>query len=454
MDKFNIEIENSILGASMEDKETFLKILDKGITEEDFYNTSNQALFRSILEAYKSKGSTDPYLVTTIAINNKVMPTYVTGIMESNIRMGDIGALVNELLELRANRELLKISQEIQAGRLTDEDKIKKRFNFISSIKSKIGNINTITTLDKVGIVDIYKAEKIPTGFKDIDNKILGFVLGSLNIITGYNGNGKSTLINQMCIAESLARGYKVFAYSPELTNSNFKAWLYPTIADSDHFINKQDFSGNQYKTLSDVGIKYIDEWIKDKLYIYTDDSITHEEKQLLIDMKNLAENKGVKVFIIDNLMKIELENSYKNELIAQRHFVNRLKEFARKYRAIVHLVAHPRKPQDSNKKITKFDIAGSGDITNLADYVMAIARVTEDEREEDPTLKDSVIKVMKDRVKGTSEFKLSLNFNKDRRRFYSSNYELNKSYGYEKDNEVVEVQMDVNPFIKTNVPF
>lgn len=64
------------------------------------------------------------------------------------------------------------------------------------------------------------------TGFKDIDTKILGFMPGSLVVLTGYNVNGKSKLINQMCIAQSLVQGYKVFAYSPELTNTCFKRWL------------------------------------------------------------------------------------------------------------------------------------------------------------------------------------------------------------------------------------
>lgn len=173
--KFNIDIENSVLGASMENKDIFLKMLDKGITKEDFYNTNNQKLFDSILRTYQSKSSTDVSLVCEIAAENKLMPSYITGVFQSSIVIGDIDALINELLELRANRELLNIAQDIQTGKLKDEEDIKKRFDFISSIKSKIGNVNTITTLDKVEIVDIYKAEKIPTGFEKIDKKILGF---------------------------------------------------------------------------------------------------------------------------------------------------------------------------------------------------------------------------------------------------------------------------------------
>ena len=156
---------------------------------------------------------------------------------------------------------------------------------------------------------------------------------------------------------------------------------------------------------------------------------------------------QGVEVFIIDNLMKIDLEESYKNELVAQKIFVNKLKEFARKYNAVIHLVAHPRKPQDGKRKITKFDIAGSGDITNLADYVLSITRVTEEDRKENSELKDCIIKVMKDRPKGTSEFYINLSFDMDRRRFYSSNGELTRNYGYAPNNRVIQVELNKDVF-------
>ncbi len=107
--------------------------------------------------------------------------------------------------------------------------------------------------------------------------------------------------------------------------------------------------------------------------------------------------NQGVKVFIIDNLMKIDLKDSYKNEYMAQKIFVNKLKNFARKYGAIVHLVAHPRKPQQGNSKVTKFDVAGTGDITNLADYAIAIKKNSEKEKKNDSTLKDAYVEVLKE---------------------------------------------------------
>ena len=440
--KNNYEVEVNVLGNCMFNTDTFRKVLDKGIESKDFYSTNNENLFNALMECYEEKGSTDILTFNEYLDKNNVTKTYVMNVLTEKITFTDITPYMNELLSLRVARERLNLAKDIQKGILKSDEDIKNRLDTIEFIKSKIGNDNSIVTLDRVEIVDVYTLEKIPTGFKAIDSKLLGFAVGSLNIITGYNGNGKSTLINQMCIAESLSRGYKVFAYSPELTNSNLKSWLYPTIANDDHFIDKS-YYGEKYRTLGEIGVNYIDKWIKDKLFIYSDDSITSSEKQLLFDMNRLA-RAGVRVFIIDNLMKIDLADSYKNEYVAQKIFVNKLKEFARKYKAIVHLVAHPKKPQLGSNKITKYDIAGSGDISNLADYVVSISRITDEDREKSIELrdKDAVIKVMKDRIKGNGEFVNTFKFDKTRKRFYSTLNELNKDYGYEGKEEFIQVEM------------
>lgn len=444
---YNKEIEIQILGSCISSKKVF-EVIKNSIEMEDFYNSNNQRLFKALNECYKEKGSTDVLSFYEVLKRNNLTISYVVDVSGGALDITDITPYTRELLKLREEREVLKLSKDIQRGLLKDTEDINKGLKAIESIKVRMGNGNSIISLDKVEIVDVYTMEKVKTGFEAIDKKILGFSMGTLNIITGYNGNGKSTLINQMCIAQSLSQGYKVFAYSPELTSSNLKSWLYPTIANREHFV-KKTYGGNEYSTLGVTGIKYIDKWLKSKLFIYSDDSITSDEKRLLLDMEVLVE-KGVKVFIIDNLMKIDLVDSFKNELIAQKTFVNKLKNFARKYNAIVHLVAHPRKPQQGNSVITKFDIAGSGDITNLADYVISISRVSEKDKRNPKSEvydKDAVIKIMKDRIKGTGEFLEAFKFEKERKRFYQTQKEIDKDYGYTNGYDLVQIELDCNKF-------
>lgn len=83
----------------------------------------------------------------------------------------------------------------------------------------------------------------------------------------------------------------------------------------------------------------------------------------------------------------------------------------------------------------------------------MAVKRVSEKEKKEDLASKnpigvrDCIIKVMKDRPKGSNEFYINLDFNKDRKRFYSNISELNKDYGYTKNVELLQVELGECPF-------
>lgn len=445
----NQTVEANILGECLKNNRSIDKFLSYGVTKDDFYSTKHQDIFECIVNTYKKYSTVDPVLA--VGENKNLSITYLAQLFTSSLCI-NIKSYVKMLKEYSNNRRYIQIANALQNGRIEDcSCIIKQLVEEGEELNRKLNSDNTIITLDRVKSININKAEKIKTGFKEIDDKILGFVMGSLNVITGYNGSGKSTIINQMCIAESLSQGYKVFAYSPELTNSNLKSWLYPTLAINDHFVSRE-FNGIKYKTVGTIGINAIDTWIKDKLYIYSDDSMTSSPKQLLSDMEYLVNNKGVRVFIIDNLMKLDLENSYKDRYIGQKHFTNALKEFARKYNVLIHLVAHPKKPQELNKpKLDKFDISGSADISNLADYVMGIVRVTDSMRKEKESkgidLKDCIIKFMKDRPKGTSDFKVILSYDKIRRRFYYTDSELNKDYGYTRNLDMVQVENQNNLF-------
>ena len=80
---------------------------------------------------------------------------------------------------------------------------------------------------------------------------------------------------------------------------------------------------------------------------------------------------------------------------------------------------AHPRKAQNGQTGLDKSDISGSANITNLADYVMIVQRIKD---EEDATKdKHTILTIDKDRYMG-NRLGIELLFDKDRRRFYCLN--------------------------------
>ncbi|MGL5767292.1 MAG: DnaB-like helicase C-terminal domain-containing protein [Sarcina sp.] len=290
--------------------------------------------------------------------------------------------------------------------------------------------VGGVVSLDMVEDYNIFEADKLETGIDNIDNEILGMVFGSLNILSGRNGAGKSTILNQIYIGEAIKQQQKVFLFSGELVAGNVKEWLLKTLANERDLIEFTAKNDRKYKVVSSEGKKNIVDKIKDKFYLY--DSDDYRIDTVIAKMEILAKRQGVKVFIIDNLMILEMSTS--DEYKAQSEAVKKLKAFAKKYNSIVHLVAHPRKSQ--NDEISKDDVAGSANITNLADYVTILERNFKEDREYDAKLS-----IVKNRHTGTNA-SVALKFDMDRKRFYSNSNKTELMTNYF-NNEFTQIYSD-----------
>lgn len=224
-----------------------------------------------------------------------------------------------------------------------------------------------VATLDMIEDFDVHEAETLKTGIDYIDDKLVGMVFGSLNVLSGRNGSGKSTILNQIYIAEAINQGYKTFLFSGELVGGNVKYWLLQTLANEEQFAEYTAKDGHKYKKVTMQAKEKIVNDMKDRFFLY--DSDDYKIEAMIEKMTILAKRYGVRVFVIDNLMTVE--SSLKDKYEAETDIVKRLKNFAKKYNALVHLVAHPRKSM--NDEIEKDDVAGSANITNIEDYVTTI---------------------------------------------------------------------------------
>ena len=278
--------------------------------------------------------------------------------------------------------------------------------------------LDGVATLDMIEDFDVHEAETLKTGIDYIDDKLIGMVFGSLNVLSGRNGSGKSTILNQIYIAEAINQGYKTFLFSGELVGGNVKYWLLQTLANEEQFAEYTAKDGHKYKKVTMQGKEKIIQDMKDRFFLYDNDDYRIEA--IIEKMTILAKRYGVRVFVIDNLMTVE--SSLKDKYEAETDTVKKLKNFAKKYNAIVHLVAHPRKSMNEN--ISKDDVSGSANITNLADYVTVIERNFDKDKEYDASLN-----ILKNRHTGVN-VEMKLKFNIERKRFYSPSLnELSKRY-------------------------
>jgi twinkle protein len=299
--------------------------------------------------------------------------------------------------------------------------------------------ITDVVDLADIEDYDITKAEGIHTNIKGMDKFLGKFYFGCVSMITGINGSGKSTFINQTLVAEAIEQGYKTFIFSGELTKQALKSWIDFPIAGVKHIeiIERGKFQPKGYRIKKEIKEK-INTWYQGKVHVY-DKEFNIVAGEILLKMEELARKYGVKNFILDNLMMINCgEYNKYNDYEAQSIFVLKLCEFARNFNVVIHLITHPSKI-DTIRRLTKMDISGMMKLTNIVHYVIAIHRVTQKEKDgvaskrgdilTTPIKYDALIDILKNRPMGHQDKTIGCYFDIASKRFYGDSDDINRQY-------------------------
>lgn len=263
------------------------------------------------------------------------------------------------------------------------------------------GRLKDMSTVKRV---DVEKVETIKTNIEKLD-KILtgGFKVGSVNIITGERGNGKSTLASEF-IVEALAQNYNCFIYSGELPDFFVKNWI------------DRQISGKEQLYNSDIDA--CEDWYKGRLFVYDNNIFVEDGEELegLLDtIEEAIVRKNCKAILLDNLMTALDECSTNEQLyMAQSNFMSKLTKIAKKFEVVILLVAHPRKT--NGREFINDDVSGSADITNKVDLVMSYDAIN-DKKDHDHGRSDArYLKVTKNRLTGKTG-KITLYFSETSKR-------------------------------------
>lgn len=262
-----------------------------------------------------------------------------------------------------------------------------------------------IIPLSEIRRVDVSKLERISTGIQRLDQALGGFYFGQLIIMTGERGLGKSTLGSQF-ITRALSQHYTAFCYSGELVDWMFQDWIERQIAGRESIEETVAENGHVSYRIREDCMGRITEWIDSKCFWY-DNGILEQsddefpEESLLKTLENAIQQYGCRVLMIDNLMTA-IEDDMQSDIYRQQtRFVKQLSVMAKHYKVIILLIAHPRKA--GSYEFKNDDIAGSSNITNLADVVMRYAEPKQDE--DDPPDHDRILQVTKNRLSGKTIF-------------------------------------------------
>jgi len=147
--------------------------------------------------------------------------------------------------------------------------------------------------------------------------------------------------------------------------------------------------------------------------------------------MEYMAKREGIKVFALDNLLTMNIQGTGDvNE--KQGKLIIRLKSFARTFNAVVHLVAHPRKPAQGQHRVEKYSISGTANISDLADRVMGFHRLNQEELQTEQYMGwNNALIIFKDRKYGIFDREVLFKFDFESKRYFQTKEELIREYSW-----------------------
>ena len=209
-------------------------------------------------------------------------------------------------------------------------------------------------------------------GFPNLD-ETFSVETKRLMIVTGIPGMGKSEFIDQMAERLNIRYGWKGAFFSPENA---------PKQLHASKLISK--FSGLAFgaRYMSREEYQYTKDYIDNNMYfIFPSDNFKLDN--ILEKAKYLVRRYGVKMVVIDPYNRLESEQGNQTETKYISELLDKLTNFAQINDVLMVLMAHPAKQRkNENGKYdipTLYDISGSANFYNKADFGLAVHRDKEE---------------------------------------------------------------------------
>ena len=226
---------------------------------------------------------------------------------------------------------------------------------------------------------------------------LMTFETGRYMVVSGRPGDGKSELVDEICLRLCVRHDWRIAYFSPENTPITYH------LRKLCEKLTRYRFQPSKQMTPQLVSrcIRWLDRNVCHILPGYGEDGICDasrlSEKVKVKSEKSEADSftlenilqvahrcvmkRGVRILVVDPLNRIDQDiREGMNELQWYQHVNNTLWHFAHRHKCLVILVAHPRKvdraKMDNRKRRVEMnDINGSADFGNKADYCLIVDR-------------------------------------------------------------------------------
>ena len=426
----NQDAEASLLGALLIDNDAIVKVADV-VDYADFYDERFGTIYKAVKSLYDKHKPIDVLTLSDELKNSKELEkigganqlTELTNFVPT-------AAHVNQYAEIVASkamrRRLIKASQEItnfgfdESTELQDliEKAESKLFNVSQQhIKQDVISLEQILT-DSFDRLDQLHKDKgtirgVPTGYRDLDNKLAGFQPSDLIILAARPSMGKTAMVLNLAHNVAVKAGQSVLVFSLEMS----KEQLVDRVLAKESGVNAWSLrTGN----LTDSDFEKIGQAMGalGEAPIYIDDSPGISISDMRTKARREAHQRPLGLIVVDYLQLMSGGAKYGGD----GNRVQEISEISRGLKAIARELNVPvialsqlsRSVESRSPQIPQLsDLRESGSIEQDADVVMFLYR--EEYYNPETETKKNILEVFIQKHRNGPTGKIELYFDRDK---------------------------------------
>jgi replicative DNA helicase len=381
--------ERALLGCLMIDGEIFDEIVDLTILREDFYHPQYGLIYDAIKDLSNSRKPIDYVTVCAqLADLGKLEEiggqTFILDLIENQASGVNLRQYATNVKDKSSLRKIIRTARKVAEAGMTHTGSVK---DFISEVEasffkltneSKTAGMLKLNSCLKQNLKDLEDTSRKPgeisgltTGYKKLDELVLGMQPGQLIILAARPAMGKTSLALNLALNSCEATGLPVAVFSLEMTASELSMKLLTGKAKVDsRRIKRKEFLDTDLRSIAS-SVKTLN-----NLPILINDNGSISLHDIQSYCRKIKSEQGLGLVVIDYLQLMSGNSHVQRE--QQIAEISRgLKNLAKELGCPILCLSQLNRGVEArpNKRPLVSDLRESGSIEQDADIVMLVYR-------------------------------------------------------------------------------